>query len=84
MTPNTLKIKVRKAGHSPYFFTADTMRFFGDTMANYGVRVAFINTRQGQAVECWELYRKHPVKNGLMDSAYFHAVTFNRIHPKGD
>lgn len=70
MTTSELKYHVEQAGHESYFFTRKTMKFFGDTMRNYGVR---------DAGDCWELYRKHPVKHGLKNSAYFDKVTFNRV-----
>lgn len=70
MTPSELKAKIELSGQEPYFFTRKTMSFFGDTMKNYGVR---------DAEDCWELYRKHPVKHGLQNSVYFDKVTFKRI-----
>ena len=79
MTPSELKYQIEQAGHDPHFFTRSTMRFFGDTMRNYGVRKAIINGR-----DAWELYRKRPVKHGLRNSAYFDAVTFQRIFKHGE
>lgn len=67
MTHSELKYQTRET--EPYFFTRDTMKFFGDTMANYGVR---------SAGDCWELYRKRPVKHGLKESAFFNKITFER------
>lgn len=67
MTPSNLKYHVSLSGS--YFFNRTSMRFFGDTMANYGVRSSGDN---------WELYRKRPVMHGLRDSAYFNKVTFDR------
>ncbi len=72
MTPAELKYLTRDA--EPYFFTHNTMRFFGDTMRNYGVRSAGDN---------WELYRKRPVKHGLIKSAYFNKETFERVFGNG-
>lgn len=72
MTPSELKHHVER-GTDRFFFTPDTMRFFGDRMSNYGVR---------DAGEFWELYRKRPVKNGLKSSAYFDKVTFSRVFPQ--
>jgi len=69
MTVAELKAKVEQ-GHDRYFFTRETMRFFGDTMRNYGVR---------DNGATWELYRKHPVKHGLTSSSYFGKVTFARV-----
>jgi len=80
MTPSDLKYEVEK-GKGSFFFTRETMKFFGDTMKNYGVRKATINTRTELNVPCWELYRKRPVKHGRKDSVYFN-FEFNRIFKK--
>jgi hypothetical protein len=64
------------------FFSRASMKFFGDTMGNYGVRAATVTVKRsnGELVECYELYRRKPVKCGLWDSAYFSCSTFERIH----
>jgi hypothetical protein len=54
------------------------MKFFGDTMSNYGVTSAVINTRAAADVEVWSLNRKRAVKMGLSDSTYFNKKTFER------
>ena len=69
MTASELKYNVEQ-GHDRYFFTRDSMRFFGDTMRNYGVR---------DGGTTWKLYRRHPVKHGFRDSAYFDKATFKRV-----
>jgi len=92
MTPSELKYNVEQ-GQDRFFFTRDTMKFFGDTMANYGVRDGgsyishwdengnnYSEERQ-TVVEMWELYRKHPVKMGNQSSAYFDKKTFKRVFP---
>ena len=88
MTPSQLKYEVEVAGHERHFFDRKTMRFFGDTMSNYGVRSTVITcnynehgqyVETGVQVEVWELYRKHPVKHGLQKSAFFDAETFERV-----
>ena len=79
MKPSELKYNVEQTGS--YFFTRDSMKFFGDTMKNYGVCSATVSTATRQDIECWELYRKHPVKNGLQSSSYFDKNTFERVHP---
>ncbi|HDZ77117.1 MAG TPA: hypothetical protein ENH41_03440 [Candidatus Omnitrophica bacterium] len=75
LTPSELKQATLKT--SPYYFTHDTMKFFGDTMRNYGVRANTIVTYGGR-VEVWELYRKKPVKHGNQSSAYFSKRTLHR------
>jgi len=49
------------------FFSRSIMKFFGDTMANYGVVEHEV---------CYELYRRKPVKHGVDKSAYFSKETF--------
>jgi hypothetical protein len=88
MTPSELKYHVEQ-GDDRHFFTRQTMNFFGDTMRNYGVRSTKLQTHwdntgnnyneQTHEIEVWELYRKHPVKHGLKDSAYFDKQTFKRV-----
>lgn len=78
MTASDLKWEVENAGHSPHFFTRSSMKFFGDTMRNYGVCEAVIDTHTEKGVEVWELYRKKPVKNGLQSSAYFRKDNFSK------
>ena len=80
MTPSELKQLTSET--APYFFTRKTMKFFGDTMKNYGVCSAVINTPSEDNVEVWELYRKRPVKNGLQSSAYFRKDNFNKTFKK--
>ena len=80
MTPSELKANV-EIGADSFFFTRDNMRFFGDTMRNYGVRQATIKTRNDDSVDCWELYRKRPVKHGVQSSAFFDKASFARVFP---
>ena len=89
MTPSELKYHVEQ-GQDRFFFTHDTMKFFGDTMRNYGVRDGGTlpyhwgdegnhYSEEPRTIEVWELYRKHPVKNGLCSSAYFDKKTFRKV-----
>ena len=71
MTPSELKYQHELYNPDSVYFTRQTMKFFGDTMKNYGVRSCCSNT--------WELYRKTPVKNGLSNSAYFNKLTFKQV-----
>ena len=89
MNAYELKYNVEKSGSN--FFSRDSMKFFGDTMKNYGVRSAVVVTNydkndnwvdSGVSVEVWELYRRHAVKHGLTKSAYFDKKTFVGVHPK--
>ena len=81
MTPAMLRAHVEEANHESYYFTRETMRFFGDTMANYAVTrepVTF-QTYSGETVTCWELRRKRPVKHGNRAPAYFDVETFRKV-----
>ncbi len=82
MTASELKYYIEQSGNAPFFFVRKTMKFFGDTMRNYGVRSAVVDTWTQQGVEVWELYRRKPVKHGLQKSAYFDKKTFNRVYVK--
>jgi hypothetical protein len=75
MTKSELRQRVMETGS--HFFDRSTMRFFGDTMANYGV---LKNPVDINGVQCWVLYRRKPVKHGLCSSAYFDCQTFKRVH----
>jgi hypothetical protein len=70
MTVSSLKYLYERNNPGGHFFDRDTMRFFGDTMRNFGVRdggqVDTLTTEGiNKGVEVWELYRKRPVKCGL-------------------
>lgn len=66
MTPSELKRRYKHLRPDGHFFDRDTMRAWGDTMQNYGVR---------DAGDCWELYRKRPVKEGRDASTFFSKHT---------
>jgi hypothetical protein len=80
MNASELKYQVEAHGNEPYFFSRKTMKFFGDTMRNYGVRDGgVITTYSGEHVECWELYRKRSVAHGLQSSAYFAKDDYRQV-----
>ena len=70
MNSSTLKFNYELNNPRGYFFTRDTMQFFGDTMRNYGV----INHGSH-----YELHRKSPVKHGITKSVFFSKGTFKLI-----
>jgi hypothetical protein len=80
MTASELKEKVDNTGSN--FFDRSSMRFFGDTMSNYKVYEAKVDTWTRKGVECWELIRRNPVKNGLQTASYFQKGTFKRVHAR--
>lgn len=69
-----------------FFFDRSNMKFFGDTMINYGVRAKteVIETPTGNFHECFVLYRKQPVEHGLQNEAYFSKETFDVVFKKRD
>lgn len=80
ITAAELKRRVMSRGTESYFFTRASMKFFGDTMRNYGVRGPFlIVTNTEPCVEVWELYRRKAVKDGLKESAYFRTDNYQRV-----
>lgn len=82
MTPSELKYNIEQSENAPYYFTRSSIKFFGDTMKNYGCRFAWVeHNTSGKTVECWELYRKHLVKHGNQSSAYFDKQSFKRVFP---
>lgn len=89
---NASELKYQHESNNPdsYFFDRNSMKFFGDTMHNYGVRAVTVTMQydasgryveQPVTCEAWELYRRRPVKHGMQSSAYFDKNTFARIHP---
>ena len=71
MTPSNLKQQHELHNPDSFYFTQESMKFFGDTMKNYGVRSHGDNT--------WELYRKAPVNHGLNSSTYFYKSNFKKV-----
>jgi len=82
MTPSELKRNVEETGS--FFFSRKTMKFFGDTMKNYGVRQAVIMDTHNITKEVYELYRKKPVKMGRSESTFFDRKTFRRVFKKAE
>jgi hypothetical protein len=68
MTASELKCLYERNNPEGRYFDRKIMRFFGDTMRNFGVRdggKARTVTGNGvEDVEVWELYRKRPVCGG--------------------
>jgi hypothetical protein len=76
MTASGLKYLYERNNPEGHFFDRATMRFFGDTMRNFGVldggRVKTVTENGIEEAEVWELYRKRPVQGGLHGiCAYF-------------
>ncbi len=81
--PTEIKYQHCRLHPDSHFFDRESMRFFGDYMSNYGARKATVITHGSpEPVECWELYRKRPVKHGLQASAYFARDDFRQVMAK--
>ena len=80
MTKTELKQKVEATGS--HFFERNSMKFFGDTMKNYGVRSATVETWTQGTVDAWELYRIRRVKHGNQKSSYFRKDNFEKVNAK--
>ena len=71
------------------YFHRETMKAFGDTMRNYGVKMveieldnAFNHDGSRARANVWELYRRRPVDEGLNSSAFFAMDDFRLIRPR--
>ena len=82
MTSSELKAMIEAKGTAEHFFDRKTMKFHGDTMANYGVVETVIDTWSENNVEVYALYRKRPVKFGIWSTVYFRKDTLETEHIK--
>lgn len=90
MNASELKYHIEKRDVETHFFDRKTMKFFGDSMKNFGVRKVKVLSMYdaagnyveggGVEVECWELYRKRAVKHGLKGSHYFAVDNYRTVH----
>lgn len=78
MTSSELRYMIDQANPTGHFFDRETMRFFGDTMKNYGVCETTIDTWSEKNVPVYELYRRKPVKNKLQASSYWRKDTLRQ------
>jgi hypothetical protein len=78
MKPSELKALYERNNPEGHFFSRETMRFFGDTMRNFGVtdagKIRTMTVNGIEEVEAWELYRKRPVNGGV----YGHCAYFGK------
>lgn len=77
-------LKRAVAATGSVYFNRSEMKAFGDTMSNYGVRAKPVMVERGDdsMVECWVLYRRNPVFQGVWKDTYFDCKTFEVI--RGD
>jgi len=71
MKASTLKYHHEREHPKSLFFARESMKFFGDTMKNFGVR---------KVQRYYELYRRKPVRNGHQTSSWFSMKNFERVH----
>ena len=81
MTASELKARYEEATPDGHFFERGSMRFFGDTMKNYGVRACRVKLWNAGELNAIELFRRRPVKNGLKSSHYFTNSGLH-LHPE--
>jgi hypothetical protein len=80
MNAYELKEKIESTGQNPHFFDRKTMKFFGDTMANFAVTGPVkIYDWSGDPVMCWNLYRKRATKSSAGSGYHFCVSTFRRV-----
>lgn len=89
-TPSQLKSFVEDTGS--HFFDRSTMKFFGDTMRNFGLTKEVITVNYdengnfveaGIQVEAFALFRRKPTaKDSALRTWYFHPVTFKQLHAR--
>lgn len=80
-TASDLKIELERLNPDSKFFARENMKFFGDTMRNFGIRQPRkIVDIMGDERMAYELYRKQPVKHGLSESHFFDAETLSQVH----
>lgn len=72
MTASDLKYQHETKNPQSHYFTRDTMRFFGDTMANFSVH---------DGGDHWELFRRKKTPKGAPSGviARFCKSTFRRV-----
>jgi hypothetical protein len=87
MTPTDLKYNVLRRDPDSHFFDRKTMKFFGDTMANFRCCSTTILTNWDEfgsyieppvEVEVWCLYRKRNPKG--LSCYYFDKQTFEQVY----
>lgn len=80
MNAYELRREYLKANPTGHFFDRDTMRFFGDTMRNFGVRTL-------RGLDAWVLYRKSPAvghldPSGNMSSTHVTLFDMRTLEPQ--
>ena len=86
MTASELKYQHEQHNPNSNFFNRESMKFFGDTMANYYVpaKTVLVETYTDGAHQCYELQRRNKTPKGASNSAYFDVCTFKKVISKRD
>ena len=81
-TASDLKAAVEASGNEQYYFTRESMKFFGDWLGNYKVSTEVVKTPEvPNGLLVYKLSRMKPVKHNNQESAYFSTQNFRRIFP---
>ena len=87
LNPSQLRYEVEKHNAESHFFDRKTMKFFGDTMRNFGcyrdaIRTAFSIDGEwepeGIDRDVYVLYRKNVKRNQNKVAGYFCCITFKK------
>jgi hypothetical protein len=76
--PTAADLRASVEATGSVFFTAESMRFFGDTMRNFRVSGPIEIQSYSDTYTVWVLERRNPVKHGLWKDSYFDVTTFAR------
>lgn len=82
ITKAELKARVQATGS--HFFDRETMRAWGDTMANFSLGTATVSTYSCEEIECWELSQKRAVRRGSPSVYYFAKDDYRRVFPASE
>lgn len=82
MDKATLRYLVTQTGSN--YFDRESMKFFGDTMANMACnsQPIEISNTLGEKKMVYGIWRKVPTPMLRYKTDYFDAVTFERVHPR--
>ncbi len=74
-----MKLSVQELKHAtrftnPFFFSRENLKYLGDSMSNYRVKLTDCGTM-------WELIRKKPARFGDISSAFFSINDYEQVWP---
>ena len=89
LNPSQLRYEVEQHHPESYFFDRKNMRFFGDTMRNFGCYQDTIRASysidgewepEGIDRDVYVLYRKNAKRNQNKVAGYFCCITFKKVY----